>query len=221
MISAEELTQAKRFRFVQDQNAFVCAHALTRVMLSALLSRPPRDWEFVAGHFGRSHLRRGRTSYPVSLSLSHTSGLAACALSVGVEVGVDVENCEAARLLTSNDDWLTGAEAGALRTLASEARGVAAVKLWTLKEAVTKATGLGLHQRFGDVGFTLDPPRFAVRPPACAGHWWLTQTYPTPAHVMAVAAQSNRREAIRIEIEALSAAKLVAWQHSVTPVAAA
>jgi 4'-phosphopantetheinyl transferase len=220
LISAEELSQAGRFRFVKDQNAFLFAHALTRVALSVLLPRSPRDWEFVAGPFGRSRLRRGQTGYPVSFSLSHTRGLAACALGVGVEVGVDVESCETARLLSSDGDWLTGAESGALRALAPEVRGVAAVKLWTLKEAVTKTTGLGLYQRFGDVGFTLDPPRLAVRPPACAGNWWLTQARPTPAHVIAVAARSNRRKAIRTEIEVLPAARLVAWQRSMTVAAA-
>lgn len=221
LISAEELSQASRFRCVEDQNAFLFAHALKRVMLSALLPRSPPEWEFVAGPFGRSRLRRGQTGYPVSFSLSHTRGLAACALGVGSEVGVDVESCETARLLTSDGDWLTGAESGALRALAPEMRGVAAVKLWTLKEAVTKAIGLGLYQRFGDVGFTLDPPRFAVRPPACAGNWWLTQAHPTAAHVMAVAARSNRRKAIRTEVEVLPAARLAAWQHSVDPLAAA
>jgi 4'-phosphopantetheinyl transferase len=221
LISADEVSQASRFRFVDDQNAFLFAHALTRVMLSALLPRSPPEWEFVAGPFGRSRLRRGQTGYPVSFSLSHTRGLAACALGVGVEVGVDVESCETARLLSSDGDWLTRAEREALRALAPEVRGVAAVKLWTLKEAVTKTIGLGLYQRFGDVGFTLDPPRFAVRPPTCVGNWWFTQTRPTPAHVIAVAAQSNRREVTRAEVEVLPAARLVAWQRSVNPLAAA
>ncbi len=212
LISAEELSQARRFRFVNDQNAYLVAHALTRVVLSALLPRSPSEWKFVAGPFGRGRLCRGQTDFPVSFSLSHTRGLAACALGVGVEVGIDVESCETARLLSSEGDWLTAGESGTLRALAPEVRGVAAVKLWTLKEAVTKTTGLGLYQNFGGVGFTLDPPRFAVRPPACAGNWWLTQAHPTPAHVIAVAARSYRKKAIRTEVEVLSVARLVAWQ---------
>ena len=66
LIGAEELSQASRFRFVEDQNPFLFAHALTRVMLSALLPRSPPEWEFVAGPFGRSRLRRGQTGYQVS-----------------------------------------------------------------------------------------------------------------------------------------------------------
>jgi 4'-phosphopantetheinyl transferase len=221
LISVEELNQARRFRFIEDQNTFLFAHALTRVMLSALLPRSPSEWEFVAGPLGRSRLRRGQTRYPISFSLSHTRGLAACALGVGVEVGVDVENCDTARLLSSDGDWLTGAEMGVLRVLSPEVRGVAATKLWTLKEAVTKTTGLGLYQRFGDIGFTLDPPRFAVRPPACAGNWSLTQARLTPAHVIAVAVRSNKRKAIPTEIDVLPAARLLAWQGSEDPLAAA
>jgi 4'-phosphopantetheinyl transferase len=221
LLSAEELSQANRFRFIPDQSAFLFAHALTRVMLSAFLPRSPQDWKFVAGPFGRSRLCPGQTGYSVSFSLSHTRGLAACVLGVGVEVGVDVESCETARLLSSGGEWLTGAESGALRALAPEVRSVAAVKLWTLKEAVTKTTGLGLFQRFGDVGFTLDPPRFAIRPPACLGNWCLTQARPTPGHIIAVAARSEWKRAFRTEIEVLPAPELVAWQGVVSAVAAA
>ena len=64
LISAEELSQASRFRCVEDQNAFLFAHALTRVMLSALLPRSPPEWKFVAGPFGRSRLRRGQPDTP-------------------------------------------------------------------------------------------------------------------------------------------------------------
>jgi 4'-phosphopantetheinyl transferase len=208
LLSAEELDRAGRFRFVQDQISFLFAHALTRVMLSVLLPRSPREWEFVTDELGRPGLRPGHTRYPVCFSLSHTRGLAACALGVGLEVGIDVETCEAARLLDSHGDWLTKAESAALNGFAPNAKGDAAVQFWTLKEAFAKATGLGLYQRFGDVGFTLDPPRFASIPPACAGHWWLTQMRPTPAHVLAVAVRCARRTPIRIEVEALSAEKL-------------
>jgi len=187
------------------QIPFLFAHALARVMLSALLPRPLREWEFVADGLGRPRLRPGQTPYAVCFSLSHTRGLAACALGIGHGIGIDAENCEAARLLDVDGDWLTKAESAALHALGSEVRGDAAVQLWTLKEAFAKATGLGLHQRFGDVGFTLDPPRFARTPPACTGHWWLAQTRPTPAHVVAVAVRCVRKKPVRIVVEALSA----------------
>lgn len=207
LLGAEEHARAGRFRFLQDQIPFVFAHALARLMLSAFLPRPPRDWEFVADGLGRPRLRPGQTRHDVCFSLSHTRGLAACALGIRCAVGIDAENCQAARLMDVDGDWLTKAESTALRALASEARGGAAVELWTLKEAVAKATGLGLHQRFGEFGFTLDPPRFARAPP-CAGHWWLAQMHPTPAHVVAVAVRSTRRRPVRIIIEPLSADRL-------------
>lgn len=205
VLGTEELARAGRFRFAQDQIAFLFAHALARVMLSDVLPRPPQDWEFMADGLGRPRLRPGQTRSAVCFSLSHTRGLAACALGMEHRIGIDAENCEAARLLDLDGDWLTMAESAALHALASEARGGATVQLWTLKEAFAKATGLGLHQRFGDVGFTLDPPRLVRTPPACAGHWRLAQIRPTPAHVVAVAIRCARRTPVRIAIEVLSA----------------
>ena len=145
-----------------------------------------------------------RTRYDVCISLSHTRGLAACAVGTACGVGLDAENCDAARLLALDGDWLTKTERTALQVLASTARAGAAVQLWTLKEAVAKAAGLGLHQRFGDVGFTLDPPRFARPLPAGTGYWWLAQMRPTPAHVLAVAVRSARWRSVRIAIEQLA-----------------
>ncbi len=205
LLGAEELARAGRFRFAQDQIPFLFAHALARVMLSRLLRRPPRDWEFVADGLGRPRLRPGQTRYAACFSLSHTRGLAACAVGIGHGIGIDAENCEAARLLDVDGDWLTKAESAALHALAPASRGGAAVQLWTLKEAFAKATGLGLHQRFGDVGFTLDPPRLACTPPACAGHWRLAQTRPTPAHVVAVAVRCAGRKPVRVAVEVLPA----------------
>jgi 4'-phosphopantetheinyl transferase len=201
----EELDQAGRFRFIQDQVSFLYAHALTRIMLSILLQRPPCAWAFETDAFGRPGLCRGQTEYAFSFNRSHTAGLAACALGIGNEVGIDVENRSTGRLLAVHDDWLTAAERAALNVLAPEAKGDAAVRFWTLKEAVTKATGTGLYQPFGDVGFQLDPPRFERLPRACAGYWQLAQMCPGPSHVLAVAVRCARRRPVRIEVELLSA----------------
>ena len=122
-----------------------------------------------------------------------------------LEVGIDVENRSTGRLLAVHDDWLTAAERAALNVLAPEAKGDAAVRFWTLKEAFTKATGTGLYQPFGDVGFKLDPPRFARLPRACAGCWQLAQMCPNPSHVLAVAVRCARRRPVRIEVELLPA----------------
>jgi 4'-phosphopantetheinyl transferase len=204
VLGAEELARADRFRFGQDRISFLVAHSLARVMLSLVLPRPPRNWAFVIGGLGRPWLRPGQTRHAVCFSLSHTRGLAACALGIGCGVGIDAESYKAARLLDSDSDWLTHAEGAALHELAPEGRGDAAVRLWTLKEAFAKATGLGLHQRFGDVGFTLDPPRLACAPAACTGYWRLAQMHPTATHVVAIAVRCARRP-VGIAIEVLSA----------------
>ncbi|WP_428483820.1 4'-phosphopantetheinyl transferase family protein [Rhodopila sp.] len=205
LLSTEEIARANRFRFIQDKISFSCAHSLARVMLSILLPQPPRNWRFTTDGLGRPLLCGGQIRYPVCFSLSHTRGLAACALGVGHGIGVDAEGCAAVRLLDLQGDWLTQDESAALHALPLAAKGEAAVQLWTLKEAVAKAMGVGLHQRFSDVGFALDPPRFARLPKALAGRWWLAQMRHTPAHMVAVAVRSATRRPVEITIEVLSA----------------
>jgi 4'-phosphopantetheinyl transferase len=208
LLSMEELDQAGRFRFIQDQVSFLYAHALTRIMLSILLPRPPRAWAFEADAFGRPGLCRGQTDYALWFSRSHTVGFAACALGIGSEVGIDVENRSTGRLLAMHDDWLTAGERAALNVFAPEAKGDAAVRFWTLKEAFSKAAGMGLYQPFGEVGFKLDPPRFARLPRAYTGYWQLAQMCPGPSHVLAVAVRCARQRPVRIKVEVLPAGTL-------------
>lgn len=78
------------------------------------------------------------------LSLSHTPGLVAAALATGQAVGIDVEAASA---------W--DAAVGDLAFTAGERRWVSAatdpdaafLRLWVRKEALAKATGLGLDPR--------------------------------------------------------------------------
>lgn len=202
-LGTDELRRADRFRFAEDRVAFVVAHALLRVMLSAVLPQSAPDWEFVTDELGRPLLRSGQSRHDILFSISHTRGLAACALGTRSEIGIDVEGGDAARLLNIDGGWLTSSEHAALNALTPEAREDAAVRLWTLKEAVAKAIGQGLGQRIGELGFVLDPPRF-TRAPAGAGYWQLAQARPTPIHVVAVAVRSARRQSVQIAIESSS-----------------
>ena len=96
----------------------------------------------------------------VAFSVSHTTGLLACAVSLGGRtVGVDIEN---------GDRALRGSPEDRARRLFSQdeaddvaRRGNGAfLEKWTLKEAYLKATGEGINarRRLRDVTFTYEPP---------------------------------------------------------------
>jgi 4'-phosphopantetheinyl transferase len=141
-LSPDELTRSQRFRFDDDRRDYVLAHHLLRQSLSASAVRAPHEWRFDADASGKPSVRGSA----ISISLSHTRGFVACALSRDVRVGVDVEcvdrsidACELAAMCLDPCD--------AARVRASTAADAAErfFALWTLKEAVAKATGEGLN----------------------------------------------------------------------------
>jgi 4'-phosphopantetheinyl transferase len=90
-------------------------------------------------------LGRPRLAAPLELSLSYCEGHALCALSAQGAVGVDVERIEAAPP-GRTDLYLSAAER---RACAGDPRSLLA--LWTQKEAVAKAAGIGGLRRLDQV----------------------------------------------------------------------
>lgn len=79
------------------------------------------------------------------VSVSHTEGAAAVALSELAPVGVDVEAVRPLPAIALARRWLPAAEAEWIAALPEHRRAVAFLRLWTVKEAIGKAHGRGLH----------------------------------------------------------------------------
>lgn len=155
ILSAEERTRAERLRHQTDRTAFIVAHALLRVTLSAYLDGPPSGWTFEFAPRGKPRLA-GRHAHSLEFSLTHTRGLVACAVARGPVVGVDVERVEAgSSRLTSLARYLSDDERTAAARLPAQRHGERFTELWTLKEAYLKATGEGLHDRLDTCSFRL------------------------------------------------------------------
>ncbi|MET9443616.1 4'-phosphopantetheinyl transferase superfamily protein [Streptomyces sp. NPDC006610] len=92
---------------------------------------------------GRPYL--GGAGAGVRVSVAHTRGAVAIALTGGVPVGVDVERVRRLRAESMARAWLHPAEAAWIGGLPEPERSVAFLWLWTQKEAVGKALGRGLR----------------------------------------------------------------------------
>ena len=102
---------------------------------------------------------------PVSLSISHSAGRSLVALARGdgsadaaVAVGADVERVEP-RLSAFADDYFTSEELATVSAGGEEERDRIVTTIWSAKEAVLKALGLGLTVDTRSVGVDLDPAR--------------------------------------------------------------
>jgi len=163
MLNPEELARADRYHFAADSNIYTAAHALARFMLSEATGLSTRTWRYVAGEFGKPALAAEFSKWNLYFNISHTRGLAACAIA-SQEVGVDVERFHQSIDLGTARHYFAPEE---VRMLSSAAPGEQAnifFRLWPLKEAFIKATGEGLSRPLDSFSFSFEPVRIAFHP---------------------------------------------------------
>jgi 4'-phosphopantetheinyl transferase len=192
LLDAAERARADRFRFAEDRESYVAAHALLRTMLSRQAPVAPADWRFVAAAGGKPMLDPSLGQPHLTFSLSHTRGMVACAVGAECDLGVDAEHCERALpVVELAQRFFAPAEAGLIASLPPAQRDAIFYRLWTLKEAYTKAIGLGIAAPFGAFAFRLEPPPVSIAllagdagEPDC---WQFAEWQPAPRHRLALA----------------------------------
>jgi 4'-phosphopantetheinyl transferase len=194
LLSSEELDHYERLRFPEHQRDYLVSHALTRHTLSRYRDVEPRAWTFQRNPFGKPVLP---LSQGLHFNLSHTHGLAVCAITASGEVGVDVEfHANSESLVDIADQYFSAGEIADLNALPESQRGSAFFRYWTLKEAFIKARGEGLSRPLDSFTFHLAAngaiDRFDTGNEAEAGHWYFELLQPHHAYTAAVA---WRREA--------------------------
>jgi 4'-phosphopantetheinyl transferase len=146
LLSAPELERAGRFFHEHHRRAFTHAHGLMRYVLGAYCGERPERLAFVAGEHGKPALAPQPGREPIAFNLSHSHGRALLAVSVGREVGVDIEREDAkTNALGIAASYFFGPEFEAIRGTREAQRTTAFFRFWAAKEAVLKAQGCGLH----------------------------------------------------------------------------
>jgi len=119
---------------------------LVRAHLAGLVGCPPAELHLTRDAMGRPHI--AAPDCGLHFSLARRGGMMVMAVSREGLVGVDLE------VPTPDGDWpeavakdfFAPAEYRWLRGLPKAERGAAFLRLWTAKEAVLKALGLGIAQ---------------------------------------------------------------------------
>ncbi|MFG3158191.1 4'-phosphopantetheinyl transferase family protein [Streptomyces sp. NPDC048219] len=135
------------------------AFAVSRLVLkhtAAAALQVPADRLDLAYRLGGRPLLRGLDT-DVHVSLAHTGELITVAVSRDGPVGVDAEPVDRPVPWPAlREQMCTPQEAERLAALPESERAGRLLRLWTLKEAYTKALGQGLRRRFTAFGFTFD-----------------------------------------------------------------
>jgi 4'-phosphopantetheinyl transferase len=192
LLDDEETAAMRRFRFERDWHTYLVAHALLRTALSRHVRCDPKTWAFQRNDYGRPEVVPAQQpAKKLSFSLSHTRGLAACVVAAGCDVGVDVESLD--REIDSLGfarSHFAPEEIAELERTPPPSRHAVFLEMWTLKEAWTKARGLGLSIPLDSFFFTRDAAGEIVVNHAGrteGGRWTFALTNPTPGHQLALA----------------------------------
>ncbi|NDZ83185.1 4'-phosphopantetheinyl transferase superfamily protein [Streptomyces sp. SID10853] len=164
----------QRYRRTQDPTIryrFVASRLATKYTAAAALRTAPAELDLAYKIGGRPYLR-GLDQ--IDVSLTHTDDVIAVGISRNGRIGVDVE--PAGRHMSYellHNHVLTLAEKAELERLPERERPARLLRLWTLKEAYTKALGQGLRLDFTEFGFTADGGHLLAPcgRPAAHGEW--------------------------------------------------
>ncbi|MET7406943.1 4'-phosphopantetheinyl transferase family protein [Streptomyces sp. NB004] len=164
----------QRYRRTEDpliRFRFLTSRLVTKYTAAAALDARATDLNLAYKIGGRPYLR-GLDQ--VDISLTHTDDLIAVAVSRTGRIGVDAEPAGRAMsfdLLHSH--VCSPAERAELELLPAGRRSAALLRLWTLKEAYTKAIGQGLRLGFTEFGFGADGEGLLAPDgrPASRGEW--------------------------------------------------
>jgi 4'-phosphopantetheinyl transferase len=147
---AHERVRRDSFLCLQARRQFTATHVLLRKILGDQMGLSPEEVCLHRSAQGRLHLVSCNPSnIALDISISHTSEYVMVAIIEDTKIGIDVEMLTARNINPSMPLFGLQAafgvhEQSSLLELSKSARWDEVIRLWTLKEAVAKAVGLGL-----------------------------------------------------------------------------
>ena len=152
LLSSDELRRANGFHLDAHREWFIACRAALRLILGARLATHPDLVCFRYGTSGKPEIESGATD--IRFNVTHTRGRALIAVAGSFDIGIDIERdvpvpdwSRLSALVFSDDEKRELAEAAD--------KSEAFLRVWTRKEAVLKALGIGLSGSPTDLTVTL------------------------------------------------------------------
>lgn len=138
-ISLEDQAHAEKYRRPEARSSSLLAHAALRALLAQQTAE--YRWDFKYDSTGKLRVNAQETGLVVEGSITHTKGMVACAISHIGPIGIDIE---AHRPRAYDAIARYGFGPGEQAAIARRNGASAFYRIWTLREAMGKATGEGL-----------------------------------------------------------------------------
>jgi phosphopantetheinyl transferase len=152
LLSRHERDLVQRFFFKEGRIKYIIHRGLLRVFLSHITGKSPNSISFDVAKEGKLFLTKANNKLDLRFNLSHSKRYALYAFTLGAEIGVDIEeDHERLSILDVANIVLAKPELDDLNSLSAPEQRRAFFKLWTKKEALSKALGIGLGMNFKEV----------------------------------------------------------------------
>ncbi|RCJ33590.1 4'-phosphopantetheinyl transferase [Nostoc minutum NIES-26] len=185
-LSNDELARAKRFYFEEHRQRFIAGRGSLRRILGGYLGIEPQKIEFDYEPRGKPVLADTFASTGLLFNLSHSQGLALCAVNYTRQIGIDLEYIRPMSDVEAlAERFFLPREYAVVRSLPVDKKQEVFFRYWTCKEAYLKATGEGIAQ--------LEQVEIALTPTEPARlerykNWSLLELVPADNYLAAVAA---------------------------------
>jgi 4'-phosphopantetheinyl transferase len=207
LLDEAERSRADRFRFAADRDAYVAAHGLLRIMLSRESGAAPNNLRLRVLASGKPGVDPSQDCGDLQFSLSHTRGMVACAVARTHDVGIDVERCDPALpALDMAQRLFAPAEIERLAALPPSQQNAMFYRLWTLKEAYTKAVGQGIALPLHGFSFCLDPVsiKFSSLVADNVHAWQFSEIVADPGYCLALAVRRPVADPMTLDAASMS-----------------
>lgn len=139
LLDPSEIERATRFRFEVDRERFIIAHGSLRSLLGEQLSEDPARIQLERGPYGKPFVPGSELRF----NLSDTKDAMLVGITKGQEIGVDIETMQRrVDHLAVSEHYFTPEEVEAIALSSDTKRRF--LEYWTRKEAVLKASGVGI-----------------------------------------------------------------------------
>lgn len=139
LLDPAEQERAARYRFDHDRERYIIGHGLLRELLGSYLNEDPAEVRMVRGEFGKPYI----VGHPLHFNLSDTKDAVLIAIGRDHEIGADVETMNrTVDHRAVSEHYFTPEEIDDIMATHDQKRRF--LELWTRKEAVLKASGVGI-----------------------------------------------------------------------------
>ncbi|MGC1181694.1 4'-phosphopantetheinyl transferase family protein [Legionella sp.] len=192
ILNAEELARTERFYFSRHQRRFSTARATLRIILGRYLNTHPERLVFSYNSHGKPEVIN---STKLQFNLSHTSDLAILAVGKNFPVGIDIEKYSARSYEGIAKNSFSDHEFKEFMKVPQSLKPAVFFHIWSQKEALIKACGLGLAYPTKEFNVPASiPTKQLINDPLNNMTWQLRSFMPEVAYSGALCCHPTIRE---------------------------